>query len=64
MKLHNGMKLEHTSTIKGVRYTTVSFFGGDKDIYDKIGGMIAESFQTAQFNTATDQDQSPAVKAG
>ena len=64
MKLHNGIKLEHTTTIKGVRYTTVSYFSGDKDIYDKIGGMIAESFQTAQLDTATEQDQSPAEKVG
>lgn len=26
-------------TIRGVRYITVSFYGGDKDIFDKVGTL-------------------------
>ena len=35
LKLNNGMKMMHTETINGVRYTTVSIFNGDVDLRDK-----------------------------
>ena len=33
-----------TTTINGVNYLTVSFFDGDKLLFDKIGDLIVESF--------------------
>lgn len=56
MKLNNGMKIKHTETIKGVRYTTVSIFNGEVDLYEKIGKMIAESFNAAALNEPTTED--------
>ena len=35
-----------TTTIKGVNYITVSFFDGDKLLFDKIGDLIVQSFHT------------------
>ena len=64
MKLNNGMKLKHTETIKGVRYTTVSIFNGEVDLYEKIGKMIAESFNAAALNEPTTEDQLSTEKAG
>lgn len=64
MKLNNGMKLKHTETIKGVRYTTVSIFNGEVDLYEKIGKMIAESFNAAALNDSIIEDQVSAEKAG
>ena len=34
----------NTSTINGVNYLTVSFFDGEKLLFDKIGDLIIESF--------------------
>ena len=64
MKLNNGMKLMHTETINGVRYTTVSIFNGEVDLYEKIGKMIAESFSATALNEPTTEDQISTEKAG
>ncbi len=64
MKLNNGMKLKHTDTIKGVRYTTVSIFNGDMDLYEKFAKMIEESFAAAELNESDASSQSPAEKVG
>ncbi len=32
-----------TTTIRGVRYITFSFYSGDKDIFQKIGQLITDS---------------------
>ena len=64
LKLKNGMKMMHTDTINGVRYTTVSIFNGEMDLNEKIGKMIAESFNAAALNEPITEDQVPAEKAG
>ena len=64
MKLNNGMKLMHTDTINGIRYTTVSIFNGEVDIYEKIGNMIAESFNATALDEPLTEDQIPTEKAG
>lgn len=64
MKLNNGMKLMHTETINGIRYTTVSIFNGEMDLYEKVGKMIADSFSAASLNESITEDQLPAEKAG
>ena len=33
----------HTTTIRGVRYITFSFYSGDKDIFQKVGQLITDS---------------------
>ena len=33
-----------STTIRGINYVTVSFFDGDKLLFDKIGDLIVESF--------------------
>ena len=35
------------TTIQGVQYIVLSFFDGDKPVYDKIGDMIKCSFETS-----------------
>ncbi len=37
-----------TKTIRGVRYITVSFYGGDKDIFQKVGSLITSDFSTTK----------------
>ena len=64
LKLNNGMKMMRTETINGVRYTTVSIFNGDVDLRDKIGQMIAESFNATALNETITEDQLPTEKAG
>ena len=37
------------TTIRGVRYITASFYGGEKkDIFQKVGELITESFQSSK----------------
>lgn len=38
----------HSTKIGGVRYITVSFYGGDKDIFQKITNLIKENSTTAK----------------
>ena len=33
----------HTTTIRGVRYITFSFYSGDKSIFQKVGQLITDS---------------------
>lgn len=42
-----------TKTIHGVRYITVSFYSGDKDIFDKVGALIKNDFSTTITNKIT-----------
>jgi len=43
----------HSTEIGGVRYITVSFYGGDKDIFQKITNLIKEDFSTAKIDEIT-----------
>lgn len=42
-----------TKTIRGVRYITVSFYGGDKDIFQKVGNLITNDFSTTKIAEIT-----------
>ncbi|MCI9309838.1 hypothetical protein N510_002612 [Firmicutes bacterium ASF500] len=42
-----------TKTIRGVRYITVSFYSGDKDIFQKVGGLIKSDFSTTKIAEIT-----------
>ena len=41
--------------IRGMRYLTVSFYDGDKDIFEKIGGLISQSFQSDEIDEITNE---------
>ena len=43
------------TTIRGVRYITISFYEGDKDIFQKIGGLITQSFQSDEIDEITNE---------
>lgn len=43
----------NTKTIRGVRYITVSFYGGDKDIFQKVGNLIKSDFSTTKIAEIT-----------
>lgn len=64
MNLDNSAQLTHTSTIKGVQYTTVSIFSGDMDLYEKMGKMIAESFCASELSDSATENSSPMEKVG
>lgn len=38
----------HNTTIRGVRYNVFSFYSGEELIYDRIGSIIENSFNTAK----------------
>lgn len=38
----------NSTIIGGVQYVTFSFFDGDKLIFDKVGGLIEQSFKAAE----------------
>ena len=42
-------------TIRGVRYVTVSLYDGDKDIFQKIGDLITESFRSDEIDKITNE---------
>ena len=41
--------------IRGMRYLTVSFYDGDISIFDKIGGLITQSFQSDEIDKITNE---------
>lgn len=42
-----------TKTIRGVRCIAVSFYSGDKDIFDKVGTLIKNDFSTTKTDEIT-----------
>ena len=44
-----------TTTIRGVRYLTVSVYDGDISIFDKIGGLITQSVQSDEIDKITNE---------
>ena len=53
MFLFKGDTLKHETEIRGVKYITVSHYNGDRDIFEKIGGLIAESFSSSEVDKFT-----------
>lgn len=51
-----------TKTIRGVRYITVSFYGGDKDIFQKVGNLMA--METAAIYCRLSQDDGSVGESG
>ena len=44
-----------TTTFRGVRYITISFYDGDKSIFEKIGGLISQSCQSGEIDEITNE---------
>ena len=55
MFLFKGDYWAHTKKITGVRYEVYSFYDGDKNVFDKIGDLIADSFQSANIDELTNE---------
>ena len=53
MFLFKGDFWKHSTIIRGVRYITVSYYDGDKDVFQKIGELITDSFQSANIDETT-----------
>ena len=53
MFLFKGDTLKHETEIRGVKYITVSHYNGDRDIFEKIGELIAESFSSSEVDKFT-----------
>ena len=55
MFLFKGDYWAHPKTINGVRYEVHSFYAGDKNVFDKIGDLIVDSFQSANIDELTNE---------
>lgn len=47
MFLFENSMAAHSRTIRGVRYITASYYGGSKDIFQKMGDLIATSLTSS-----------------
>ncbi len=43
MFLFANSMVAHSRTIRGVRYITASYYGGSKDVFQKVGDLITAS---------------------
>lgn len=41
MFLFEDSMIVHSQTIRGVRYITASYYGGSRDVFQKMGDLIA-----------------------
>ena len=55
MFLFKGDYWAHPKTINGVWYEVYSFYAGDKNVFDKIGDLIVDSFQSANIDELTNE---------
>ena len=55
MFLFKGDFRVNSTTIRGVQYVTFSFYNGDKDLFEKVGDLISDSFQTAKPDELTNE---------
>ena len=58
MFLFEGDFLINQTVIRGVVYQTTSFYSGYKDIFQKVGELIDESFRTANVDNITNDSSS------
>lgn len=67
MFLFENSMIAHSQTIRGVRYLTVSFYGGDKDVFQKMGDLITTSPTSSIPPNVTNEslvDSGMALRAG
>lgn len=51
--------MAHGTMIRGTRYITVSFYAGEgRNIFEKIGDLIAESYQSSNLPDVTNESLS------
>ena len=50
MFLFKGDFIVNSTTIRGVQYVTFSFFDGDKDVFEKVGSLISQSFEATKVD--------------
>ncbi len=51
--------IANATTIRGTRYITVSFYGGEeKDIFQKVGDLISKSFYSSNLPDVTNDSLS------
>ena len=43
MFLFENSMIAHSQTIRGVRYITASYYGGSRDVFQKMGELITTS---------------------
>jgi len=43
MFLFENSMVAHSRTIRGVQYITASYYGGSKDVFQKVGDLITTS---------------------
>ncbi len=48
MFLFKGDFRVNSTMIHGVQYVTFSFYDGDKDLFQKVGDLISDSFQASE----------------
>ena len=53
MFLFKGDFRVNTTTIRGVQYVTFSFYNGDKNLFEKMGQLISDSFEAAKPDELT-----------
>ncbi len=47
MFLFESSMVAHSRTIRGVRYITASYYGGSKDVFQKMGDLITTSLTSS-----------------
>ena len=47
MFLFEDSMVAHSQTIRGVRYITASYYGGSKDVFQKMGDLITTSLTSS-----------------
>ena len=50
--------IANTTTIRGVQYITVSIYGGEKDIFQKVGDLIMDSYPSSKKPDVTTESLS------
>ena len=50
--------IANLSTIRGVQYITVSIYGGEKDIFQKVGDLIMDSYPSSKTPDVTTESLS------
>ena len=53
MFLFENSMIAHSQTIRGVRYITVSFYGGEKDVFQKVGELITSPLSSSDLTKVT-----------
>ncbi|WP_251448894.1 hypothetical protein [Vermiculatibacterium agrestimuris] len=47
MFLFEDSMIAHSQTIRGVRYITTSYYGGSRDVFQKMGDLITASLTSS-----------------